>query len=317
MSETLEVLVRAFERMAESHRQLAAHLEARLEEQQGARTALERRARELEQANQSVTESNLALGRLVAGLEAQLGALREENARLRELDRRRVDLLAMAAHELRTPLTSIGAALDMLRSNEAGPESRPELLNIALINTQRLMRLMGTLLNVARLEAGEFGLDRKPVDLGEVVEQAAESLGSIAREQKATIRTSRPPGLLPVLGDAERLKSVVVNLLENALRYSRPGDTVGAEIVDRGSDVLVAVTDEGPGIPPEHMARIFDRFYRGDRELPGSGLGLYISRIIVEEHGGQIWAESRERGARFCFVLPHQGGPSPSAAPPA
>lgn len=314
MSNTLEVLVRAFERMAESHRQLAAHLEARLEEQQAARAVLERRVRELDEAHQALTESSLTLGRLVAGLEAEAGALREENARLRDLDQRRVDLLATAAHELRTPLTSIGAALDILRSNEAGPETHPELLNIALINTQRLLRLMGTLLNLARLEAGEFGLERKPLDLGELVEQSVESLGGLAREQKVAIQVARPPALPPVLGDAERLKSVVVNLLENALKHSRPGDVVGAEIVDRGTDVLVAVTDEGPGVAPEDLAHIFDRFYRGNRQLPGSGLGLYISRVILEEHGGRIWAESRGRGSRFCFTLPREGGPPP--APP-
>ncbi len=315
MSETLEVLVRAFERMAESHRQLAVHLERRLAEQQATRTALEGRVHELEQANQALLESSLALGRQVAGLETEVGALREESAHLRDLDRRRVDLLATAAHELRTPLTSIGAALDILRSNEASPESHPELLNIALINTHRLVRLMGTLLNIARLEAGEFGLERKPVDLGELVDQAAETLGGLAREQKVAMQIARPPRLAPVLGDPERLKSVVVNLLENALKHSRPGDAVGAEIVDRGADVLVSITDDGPGVAPEDLAHIFDRFYRGSPQLPGSGLGLYISRVILEEHGGRIWAESRERGSRFCFVLPREGGPPAAPAP--
>jgi signal transduction histidine kinase len=307
VSETLEVLVRAFERMAESHHQLVVHLEARLEEQQAARAALEGRVRELDQAHHSLIGSSLALGRQVAGLESEVGALRAETARLRDLDRRRVDLLATVAHELRTPLTSIGAALDILRSSEALPETHPELLTIGLLNTQRLVRLMGTLLNIARLEAGEFGLERKPVDMGDLVAQAVESLGGLAREQKVEIKIVRPPALPALLGDAERLKSVVVNLLENALKHSRPGDAVVAEIMDRGADVLVAVTDEGPGIAPQDLAHIFDRFYRGSQQLPGSGLGLYISRVIVEEHGGRLWAESRERGSRFCFVLPRDG----------
>lgn len=315
VSETLEVLVRAFERMAESHRQLVTHLEARLEEQQAARAALERRVRELDQAHQSLTESSLALGRRVAGLEREAGALREENARLRDLDQRRVDLLATVAHELRTPLTSIGAALDILRSSEAGPESHPELLNIAVSNTQRLVRLMGTLLNIARVEAGEFGLERRPVDMGELVAQAVESLAVLAREQRVEIKIARPPALPALPGDAERLKSVVINLLENALKHSRPGDAVVAEVLDRGADVLVAVTDEGPGVAPEDLARIFDRFYRGNQQLPGSGLGLYISRVIVEEHGGRLWAESRERGSRFCFVLPRDGKSPPASVP--
>ena len=116
-------------------------------------------------------------------------------------------------------------------------------------------------------------------------------------------------------GDPERLKSVVVNLVENALKHSRPGDAVVAEIMDRGADVLVAVTDEGPGIAPQDLAHIFDRFYRGSQQLPGSGLGLYISRVIVEEHGGRLWAESRERGSRFCFVLPRDGNPPPAPVP--
>jgi len=315
VSETLEVLVRAFERMAESHHQLVVHLEARLEEQRAARAALEGRVRELDQTHQSLTGSSLALGRQVAGLEGEVGALRAETARLRDLDRRRVDLLATVAHELRTPLTSIGAALDILRSSEALPETHPELLNIALINTQRLVRLMGTLLNIARLEAGEFGLERRPVDMGELVAQAVESLGGLAREQRVEMRIVRPPSLPALSGDPERLKSVVVNLVENALKHSRPGDAVVAEIMDRGADVLVAVTDEGPGIAPQDLAHIFDRFYRGSQQLPGSGLGLYISRVIVEEHGGRLWAESRERGSRFCFVLPRDGNPPPAPVP--
>ncbi|HEY7676669.1 MAG TPA: ATP-binding protein [Candidatus Methylomirabilis sp.] len=315
MSETLEVLVRAFERMAESHHQLVVHLEARLEAEQAARAALERRVQELDQVHHSLLGSSLALGRQAAALESEVGTLRAEAARLRDLDQRRVDLLATVAHELRTPLTSIGAALDILRSSEILPEAHPELLNIALINTQRLTRLMGTLLNIARLEAGEFGLERKPVDMGELVAQAVESLGSLAGEQKVEIRIARPPALPALSGDPERLKSVVINLLENALKHSRPGDTVVAEIVDRGADVLVAVTDEGPGIAPQDLAHIFDRFYRGSQQLPGSGLGLYISRVIVEEHGGRLWAESRERGSRFCFILPREGNPPPSPVP--
>ncbi len=299
--------------MAESHRRLAAHLEGRLDEHQAARAALERRLRELDQAHQALTESSLALGRLVASLEGEVGALREESARLRDLDQRRVDLLATLAHELRTPLTSIGGALDILRSKEGGPETHPELLTIATVNTQRLVRLTETLLNFARLEAGEFGLERRPVDLGELVAQAVESLGGLAREQNVAITVARPPTLPPILGDAERLKIVAINLLENALKYSGSGQAVGLEIVDRGTDVLVMVTDQGPGIAPEDLAHIFDRFYRGRRQLPGSGLGLYICRVILEEHGGRIWAESRERGSRFCFVLPRE---APPAAPP-
>lgn len=313
MSGVLEELVRVFDRMAESHRQLAAHLERRLEEERAARAALEGRVRELDEGHQALSQSSLALGRLVASLQGEVEGLRAEGSRLRELDGRRVDLLTTLAHELRTPLTSVNGALGMLLADDCRAEARTDLLNIALLNTQRLMRLVATLLDFVRLEAGEFGLERKPVDLGDVVAQAVEGLAGVARDRQVEVKVARPASLPPLPGDAERLRSVITNLLENGLKFSPPGGVVEVEIADRGADVLVAVADEGPGIAPQDLDNIFDRFYRGDRQLPGTGLGLYICRAILEEHGGRIWAESRPRGSRFCFVVPRTCGPP---APP-
>ena len=294
MHETLVILVRAFEQMAESHRRLAAHLERSLEEHQASRAALEGRLRELDRDREGLTQSNLALGRQAATLDAETGALRAENARLREVDRRRVDSLTALAHELRTPLSALAAALDLLESGFGGPEERTELLTITRLNTERLARLMGRLKDAEWLEAGDF-----------------------ARERGITVKVSQPPAMDPVPGDAEQVQSVVINLLENALKYSRAGDAVSVEIADQGRDALVMVTDEGPGIAPADLPHIFERFYRGDAQGQGSGLGLYICRLIVEDHGGRIWVEPQPRGTRFCFTLPRQAPPEGAPATPA
>jgi len=315
--ETLVILVRAFEQMAESHRRLAAHLERSLEEHQASRAALEGRLRELDRDREGLTQSNLALGRQAATLDAETGALRAENARLREVDRRRVDSLTALAHELRTPLSALAAALDLLESGFGGPEERTELLTITRLNTERLARLMGRLKDAEWLEAGDFARERAPVDLGEAVAQAVESVRGLARERGITVKVSQPPAMDPVPGDAEQVQSVVINLLENALKYSRAGDAVSVEIADQGRDALVMVTDEGPGIAPADLPHIFERFYRGDAQGQGSGLGLYICRLIVEDHGGRIWVEPQPRGTRFCFTLPRQAPPEGAPATPA
>lgn len=314
MHETLVILVRAFEQMAESHRLLAAHLERSLEEHQASRAALESRLRELERDRHALTQSNLALGRQAATLDAEMGGVRVENAHLRDVDRRRVDSLTALAHELRTPLSALAASLDLLGSDFGGPEERKELLTIARLNTERLARLMGRLRDAEWLEAAAFARGRAPIDLGVAVAQAVESVRGLARERGISVKVSGPPAMDPVPGDEEQVQSVVINLLENALKYSRAGDAVSVEISDRGQDALVMVTDEGPGIAPGDLPHIFEQFYRGGAQGQGSGLGLYICRLIVEDHGGRIWVEPQPRGTRFCFTLPREA-PS-GAAPP-
>lgn len=225
-------------------------------------------------------------------------------------DRLRRDLVANVSHELRTPISALQAVLENLVDGVAEPD--PETLQVMLGQVERLGRLVSQLLDLSRLEAGAVPLQQHPFEVAEVLEQAAAECRLHAG--RAVVEVEVEPHELLACGDAERVHQVVANLLENAVRYSPPEGTVtvSARPAPRGEGVVIEVRDEGPGIPPEEASNVFERFYRTDAarssDHGGAGLGLAVSRWIVDLHGGEIRAEAnRPRGCRMVVSLP--GGP--------
>jgi signal transduction histidine kinase len=218
----------------------------------------------------------------------------------------RRELVANVSHELRTPLAALQALLENLADGVEPPD--PSSLRTALAQTERLGRLVTQLLDLSRLESGGLALQRQEFGIRTLLEQAARecSLG----DRLVRLKVCVEPGDLQSVGDPERLHQVVANLLDNAVRHSPPEGRVwlSAHAATVGRTTIV-VADEGSGIPPEEVERVFERFHRTDAARAtrdgGTGLGLAIARWIVDAHGGEIRAEQREpHGCRVVVELP-------------
>jgi len=222
----------------------------------------------------------------------------------RELDRAKSALLSAVSHELRTPLAAIKGYTTTLLAEDVDwdPAARREFLQVILEETERLTRLVNNLLDLSRLEAGALMLQRQPYPLDAILARVKRDL----RGESHPISIQLPPDLPPVDVDPARIEVVFRNLLDNAIRYTPPGTPIVVSATVADGMVIVRVHDEGPGIPPEHRERIFDRFYRipGHIRTSGAGLGLAICKGFVEAHGGRIWLAEDGPGATFLFTLP-------------
>jgi two-component system phosphate regulon sensor histidine kinase PhoR len=229
--------------------------------------------------------------------------------RLKQLERTREEFVANVSHELRTPLSLIKGYIEtLLDGARNNPEVAERFLKIIERNTNRLDLLIQDLLTISALESGRMKLNLQPVDLHALAEKALNDLHSRAENKNVTLANELP--LLPIRADANRLDQVFANLVDNAIKYGRPNGkvTVGGRKLD--DDWLeIFVQDDGPGIPPEAIERVFERFYRVDkarsRDQGGTGLGLSIVKHIVQAHGGEVRVESElGKGATFFFTLP-------------
>lgn len=234
---------------------------------------------------------------------------------LEETDRARQELLANVSHELRTPLSSILTGSTALLGREDLAPAREELGSIAA-EARRLGRLVGDMLDMARIEGGALDLHREPIDVAEAVEAAIDRLhrhspGRVVRWDATAA------GGIRVLADWDRLAQVLDNLVGNADRLAPSRTPIGVDVTGAGDAVEISVVDAGPGVPAEMRGRIFERFVRGEGGggSPGTGLGLPIVRALVEAQGGRVWLEDPpEGGSRFAFTLPAVG-PDGTAEP--
>ncbi len=213
--------------------------------------------------------------------------------------------VADTSHELRSPLTSIqGFAQALLDGTAADEATRAKAAEIINVEAGRLKRQVDELLELSRMQAGQVKMAREPVEIGEVLGRAAEVFAVQAQEKQIALQVAAPPGLL-VTGDADRLEQVWGNLLDNAIKNSPPGKSVRVQAERRDGWVRVTVADSGPGIPPEHLAHVFARFYQVPGVRTGVGLGLAIAQEIVTRHGGHITVGSAPgAGAQFTVELP-------------
>jgi Na+/proline symporter/nitrogen-specific signal transduction histidine kinase len=254
-----------------------------------------------------------ALERKSAELQTASAELRAANEQLQELDRLKDDFVSTVSHELRTPLTSIRAFSEILVDNpDLDAAERAEYLRIIVGETERLTRLINQVLDLSKLESGGAEWRIEPVDLSAVIASSTHASAQLFRERRITLDTDATPGrtLPPVHGDRDRLVQVMLNLLSNAVKFCEPGRgrVQIRTAVDDGM-VRVDVCDNGRGIPLADQGIIFEKFHQGGdlrTERPtGTGLGLPISRHIVDHLGGRMWVESTPgEGATFSFTLP-------------
>jgi two-component system, OmpR family, phosphate regulon sensor histidine kinase PhoR len=224
------------------------------------------------------------------------------------VEKTRRDFIANVSHELRTPLTSIQGYTETLLDSAAGNEAEREFLEIIRKNATRMARLTEDLLTLARVESGEQRFDIQPVTPGELLQEAVQSFREVARAQKIDLQID-DTSTSDVSADREAIHQVFSNLIDNALKYAGASGRLilGARPAEQGVELYVQ--DFGPGIPSEHLPRLFERFYRVDkarsRESGGTGLGLAIAKHIVLAHDGTIRAESElNHGSSFLFTLP-------------
>ena len=223
--------------------------------------------------------------------------------RLAQLDHARREFIANASHELRTPLFSLGGFLELLTDEELDEETRAEFLETMREQIERLTRLAGDLLDLSRLDAGRLRVEREPIELAEVVRALVDEFQGVARTGDRALELELN-GAAPALGDDERALRIGRALVENALRHTPPGTRVVVR-AGGGDRPALEVADDGPGIPPDELGRVFERFYRGDGSLAsGSGLGLAIARELAERMGGTLEAESEEGRTVFRLALP-------------
>ncbi|MGA2673615.1 MAG: PAS domain S-box protein [Terracidiphilus sp.] len=238
----------------------------------------------------------------------------------RRLEKMKDEFISTVSHELRTPLTSLRASLGLISSGtlDKRPEKQRQMVEMAIGNCDRLVRLVNDILDFDSVEKGKLPLHRQPVEAIDLLRRAADVAHGPASEARIGFRIDAPPA--PVFADEERILQILNELVSNAIKFSPPDTTIrlaaqptGASSNTPGSfrsgEVCIIVEDQGRGIPPEKLERIFDRFQQGDasdsRALGGTGLGLALCRSIVEQHGGRIWAESAPgHGSRFLFTLP-------------
>jgi two-component system phosphate regulon sensor histidine kinase PhoR len=264
----------------------------------------------LEETPPRFLEVNGVMLRDLDGASAGAVLVFHDISRVRELEGVRQEFVANVSHELRTPLSLIkGATETLLDGARNDPVALERLLTIVDRHANRLTLLIDDLLLLAKLDAGRVVFNLQPAALRLAVQEVAEDLTPRAKERDMRIENTLPSGLI-AQADTERLRQVLSNLIDNAIKYGRPAGkiTISGRALDE-KFVEVCVQDDGPGISPESRPRVFERFYRADkarsREQGGTGLGLAIVKHVVQRHGGDVRVESEPgQGAAFYFTLP-------------
>jgi PAS domain S-box-containing protein len=247
--------------------------------------------------------------RYVTGVVEYCNAIFQDVTKRREVDRMKNEFISVVSHELRTPLTSIRGSLGLLAGGalRKDPDKADRMLDIALKNTERLVRLINDILDIERIESGTIALDIQPVEASELITLATATMHSMAEANHVRLETQAVRGT--VFADRDRMLQTLTNLLSNAIKFSKPESTITVLSERRGAGLLIRVRDQGRGIPAHKLQSIFERFQQVDasdsRDKGGTGLGLAICRSIVQQHGGAIWVDSTEgKGSEFFVLLP-------------
>ncbi len=245
-------------------------------------------------------------GQLLGGM----AGVRDITAR-KEAEELQSTFLSVVSHELQTPVAIIKGYAGLLKEDllRLSTDQLCQNLDVITEEAERLSKMVENLLLASRIQAGGIGLSRDAVDLPSLVKRVARKLEGVSAPHQ--LRVEVPDHLPAVMADYERIQQVLINLVENAVKYSPPGGTITVHARATNAEVVVSVLDQGAGVPESQRERIFDRFARLDSRLPrhvkGTGLGLFICKSIVEAHGGRIWVEPRpEGGSCFSFSLPRE-----------
>jgi signal transduction histidine kinase len=253
-------------------------------------------------------------------LEAATAELRAANDRLQELDRLKDEFVATVSHELRTPLTSIRAFSEILLNNlDMERPQQQEFLEIIVKEAERLTRLINEVLDLAKIESGRMEWHVAEHNVCELIQDGCNAVSQLFRERHITLTKELPDTALMIQVDQDRFIQVIINLLSNACKFSDPETgQVTVRLTSEANGVRIEIQDNGPGLSPENLSNVFDKFYQVEDQQKGkpkgTGLGLPICQGIVEYHGGKIWVESElGQGATFIVYLPHQAAADESA----
>lgn len=295
----------AKERIEELRAHFAADPESAAEE-------LAQQNRDLLAVLAELEEKHAELARVNEELSRTNAALNEANERLREVAEMKEEFLALTTHDLRSPLTIISGVINFFTSGRLGeltPEQR-HMVSMMERNTQSLIELVNDLLDAAKLESGSLQLELAAVEFAPLAGELRDAMSALAREKEIALTTDVPDRLPPAHADRAKLRRVLVNLLSNALKFTPKGGRVQLRVERAGDERLrISVTDTGVGIPAEDIERLFDKYEqarsRATRSEKGTGLGLYITKQLVELHGGEIDVQSEVgHGSTFSFTLP-------------
>jgi NtrC-family two-component system sensor histidine kinase KinB len=234
--------------------------------------------------------------------------MRDISERL-ELAELRTDMTSMIFHDLRSPLGNIISSLEVLQGSfDDEDETIQSVLSIASRSSRRASRLVESLLDLDRLETEKAVLNKTESSIGGLIAEAVEEIHPTAEARGQFLRINLAPRLPIVSMDVDMIRRVLINLLENAVKYTRAGDHIDVSVKMADDQLEVSVCDNGPGISEKDRERIFDKFFRlsGESRPKGLGLGLAFCRLAVEAHGGRIWVDSEEgKGSTFTFTLPY------------
>jgi signal transduction histidine kinase len=248
--------------------------------------------------------------RLEEDLRRHNEALEEENRRVRELSQLKSEFVSLVSHELRTPLTAISGCLDLLLEEQSDQGGKPEeLLSIVKRNTDRLVKLLDGLLDLSRIESGKVELNLTAVDVMASIAEVVSLLRPQIEAKDQQLTVSQAEALPWVQGDAERIRQILINLLSNAHKYTPHGGQIGVTAHRLDGWIQIDVRDNGVGLSADEQAQVFNKFFRAQQparqEVVGAGLGLAITRLLVELHGGRISVVSAPgQGSTFSFTLP-------------
>lgn len=237
--------------------------------------------------------------------------LRDSNEKLIEMDATKDEFVSMASHQLRTPLTSVKGYISMVLEGDVGEISKEQrqLLGEAFTSSERMVHLIGDFLNVSRLQTGKFIIDTHLSDLAKVTEQEVEGMRQIASTHAIKLVYKRPARFPDLYLDENKMRQVIMNFIDNAVYYSPESKEIKIALSVEDGDAVLRVTDKGMGVPAEVQKKLFSKFFRAEnarKQRPdGTGIGLYLSRKVIDGHGGSLVFESTEgKGSTFGFRLP-------------
>ena len=250
-------------------------------------------------------------------------ALVEDITELRRLEQVRTDFAANVSHELKTPLTSIKGFVETLQAGAINqPEMAQKFLNIIMMEADRLTRLINDILSISKLESGDDQVTNERIRLDKMASDVVDMLSIHAKEKEITLHTSIDPDPVVIWGNPDRVEQMLINLVDNGIKYNKPGGSVTVKVFDNEKNVNLLVSDTGIGIAEEHIPRLFERFYRVDkgrsRSMGGTGLGLAIVKHIVMSMNGLIEVHSKlGEGTEFLVTLPKEAPVVEKKAQPA
>lgn len=260
---------------------------------------------------QSMEEVNELNAELQQRVEAATQELRMSNQQLQRLDEAKNEFISMASHQLRTPLTSIKGYLDMLLQGDLGPvrPTQKAVLREAFSSSERMVQLINDFLSISRLQTGTFTMNRQPANLGDIVQSEMALLKIVAKQHNITLSVHVDDDVPTLAIDAEKLRQVIMNMIDNAIFYSKERTTVKVSLCCDTREVVFTVEDQGIGVPKAEQSGVFGKFFRASnarkRRPDGTGVGLFLARKVVLEHGGAMIFTSKEnKGSTFGFRLP-------------